>query len=714
MNMRRWVGAIVLALATVASGCGGEGTGPDDGGRDASADGTVGPRCGDGVQQGNDEVCDDGNTVSGDGCSADCRSDETCGNSIVDTAAGEMCDDGNTVDGDACRGDCGSNYRCGNGVVDLVEHGASEDEVCDDGNTVNGDGCNATCDSDETCGNGIVDVGAGEVCDDGNTEDGDECSSDCTMSMLCGNGELDGAEECDDDNTESGDGCSANCLIERCGNGRVDVGEVCDDGNSDDTDGCTAACEFTCDADADCDDANPCTGTETCANPGTEASRCVAGEPPPDGEVCGTGRVCRGGICADESCGDGEVTASEQCDDGNTVAGDGCESDCTWTCTSDGDCSDGNECNGVETCTDPSSYASRCVAGAPPTEGTVCDRDANPATRDICRTGMCFASTCGDGYTDGGATPAEQCDDGNTMPGDGCSPTCELEAPPAPTAFRVTSLELISPRITIDLSILGCFDATETPLPLVSFSVNSALEEALRPTMPASGPAGSYSLHIVDVFRPLNPTAATTAIELHLNAACMEAPTPDSCGPDATPEIMTATANNRSTGTCFMPDPADVNSRAGTPTAYTPTVNTVSGPCFITDEQSLTITLTVMGELLAIPLERARVAGTYSGTPPNRIVTGVVTGFLSETAAADILLPAGLPLIGGNPLYQHLQAGDRSAMNSDGHLIPDGCNVSGGAHEDDADTVTNDAGETVRGFWFFLNVEAELVDWTGA
>ena len=33
------------------------------------------------------ELCDDGNNRSGDGCSADCRSDETCGNAIADFAS---------------------------------------------------------------------------------------------------------------------------------------------------------------------------------------------------------------------------------------------------------------------------------------------------------------------------------------------------------------------------------------------------------------------------------------------------------------------------------------------------------------------------------------------------------------------------------------------------------------------------------------------------
>src|SRR3954471_5386119 len=41
--------------------------------------------CGDGiVDRDKGEVCDDGNIKNGDGCSADCKSDETCGNGIAD------------------------------------------------------------------------------------------------------------------------------------------------------------------------------------------------------------------------------------------------------------------------------------------------------------------------------------------------------------------------------------------------------------------------------------------------------------------------------------------------------------------------------------------------------------------------------------------------------------------------------------------------------
>ena len=57
--------------------------------------------CGDGRVDFN-EICDDGNAMAGDGCSADCLSDETCGNGVVDQAVGEECDDVNDASGDGC------------------------------------------------------------------------------------------------------------------------------------------------------------------------------------------------------------------------------------------------------------------------------------------------------------------------------------------------------------------------------------------------------------------------------------------------------------------------------------------------------------------------------------------------------------------------------------------------------------------------------------
>jgi cysteine-rich repeat protein len=55
-------------------------------------------------------------------------------------------------------------------------------------------------------------------------------------------------------------------------------------------------------------------------------------------------------------------------------------------------------------------------------EGEECD-DANTVSGDGCSESCRIETTCGDGVREGG----EQCDDGNTVAGDGCSPVCRLE-----------------------------------------------------------------------------------------------------------------------------------------------------------------------------------------------------------------------------------------------------------------------------------------------
>lgn len=61
--------------------------------------------CGDAVLD-NVEACDDGNLVSGDGCSAECTSNEACGNGVIDVQVGEDCDDNNVLSSDGCNSTC--------------------------------------------------------------------------------------------------------------------------------------------------------------------------------------------------------------------------------------------------------------------------------------------------------------------------------------------------------------------------------------------------------------------------------------------------------------------------------------------------------------------------------------------------------------------------------------------------------------------------------
>jgi len=165
--------------------------------------------CGNGVKAEN-EACDDGNRMHGDGCSADCLSDETCGNGFVDVVKQEACDDGNVISGDGCQANCAA-PTCGDGVTDEASN-----EVCDDGadnSDMVADACRTNCQR-HFCGDHVTD--GDEVCDDGNSTPGDGCFYNCQSKEICGNGYVDTAagEQCDDANALSHDGCSR-CRVEQ-------------------------------------------------------------------------------------------------------------------------------------------------------------------------------------------------------------------------------------------------------------------------------------------------------------------------------------------------------------------------------------------------------------------------------------------------------------------------------------------------------------------
>jgi cysteine-rich repeat protein len=90
---------------------------------------------------------------------------------VAQAGLGEECDDGNNITGDGCTPECVLEY-CGDGLINnnmsqrtVAAHLAKPLEECDDGNTVNGDGCDWDCQR-EICGNKVVQ--SGEECDDGN------------------------------------------------------------------------------------------------------------------------------------------------------------------------------------------------------------------------------------------------------------------------------------------------------------------------------------------------------------------------------------------------------------------------------------------------------------------------------------------------------------------------------------------------------------------
>ena len=518
------------------------GTG-DMGGQNENPEGGMGGAppavCGDGVLEAG-ELCDDGNTVDGDGCSSDCTMSDpdylcmegqpcvrvvTCGNGIIE--GNEVCDDGNTTDGDGCSGDCSSidpGYACekpGEPCVALPVCGngvREQGEQCDDGNDKSGDGCSSACQLEDgyfcppgqacvklKCGDGVRTPDEG--CDDGNTKNGDGCSSKCTVEdgwacgtsgckPICGDGKIVGNEGCDDGNAVSGDGCSAACQVEPfynctgtpstctstivCGDGTLEPGEVCDPGIAGES-ACYATGALACQG-YDTGLVNPpvcnngvveygegCDGnvpgcTMCKVDPGyvcPAAGVCFKLPVCGDGELqageqCDTGLTngvgcqdcmiqsgyfCSGqpSVCVASVCGDGILAPNEQCDDHNTANGDGCSSTCTvesgWACPPNTGClpvcGDGILVTPYEQC-DPTPANATACTNCKLNAGYTCGANGlGPCKATVC--GNATAPTAAPGTTAYvtaaklAAEPGEGCDDGNTIAGDGCGPTCQLE-----------------------------------------------------------------------------------------------------------------------------------------------------------------------------------------------------------------------------------------------------------------------------------------------
>jgi cysteine-rich repeat protein len=340
--------------------------------------------CGNGIIEPPNEECDDGNNLSGDGCSSTCIIDQPlpkCGDGILDP--GEECDDNNTIDDDGCSADCKIEPICGNGLVE-------EGETCDKGILAGKDGaCPTSCDDGKAC---TKDSMTGSV---------NDCDVVCSHQAI---------DEC-----KGGDGCcSAGCNIlsdsycpPTCGDGIVSPpDETCDNAI---LAGQSGACPANCDDGENCTKDSATGSIEKCNITCSHETiiNCISG----DG-CCPKGCTIANDDDCTAKCGDGVLTPPETCDYAIHAGEAGaCPADCNDgnACTTDSMAGSAAKCN--VTCHHQTIL--KCQSG----DGC-CAAGCNNNNDSEC------SPVCGNGVVEAG----EQCDDGNRVGGDACSAKCTIES----------------------------------------------------------------------------------------------------------------------------------------------------------------------------------------------------------------------------------------------------------------------------------------------
>ncbi len=704
MDLRLLVSLCAAGLALVACG---DNLRPAT--EDAAGDGPI-AICGDGVI-GRGEDCDDGDTLADAVCTATCTF--TCGNGVLDDAFGERCDPGITSGAGACPATCDDGMACtadvraGEGCQVTCEHAAITTPIAGDGCCPTGATSLTDPDCGVVCGNGVLEPG--ELCDPGIASGAGACPLTCSDGLNCTQDALVGAGTCAAMCTATpittpvdGDGCcppggtpaTDDDCRPTCGNGTLDPGETCDLAITGGPGACPTVCTdgMVCTADVL---ANPGTCTAACAFTPITTPRSGDGCCPP-GATPATDNDCPPG------CGNGVVDPGETCDTA-VLAGPG---RCPTTC-SDGVACTRDVLTGGGTCTAACSFPpivtpapgdGCCPVGANATTdndcpavcgngvvepGETCDRTIAAGLPGACPTACSDGLACTrDSLTGPGTCTAACAFTPITAPanGDGCcpagaTPATDSDCVVTPTAFRLRDLDLRDPHVFINF--IGCRDVTETPL--AGFSVNGELQTNVQTDGDLDG---DLDLSIATVFRPLDQTAgATPAFELHF-PTCRPPLDSTTCTrtPAASPAILTTATNGVGATACL----AALTGTIGAP-AYSPAITAASAPCYVSARTTLTIDLGG----IPITLRDAQIAATYVGAPASNTTNGLLRGFISETEANATILPASLPLVGGQRLSS---------------LLPGG--MGNCSTRDDRDT---NAG--VRGWWFYLNFTAPVVPW---
>lgn len=352
--------------------------------------------------------------------------------------------------------------------------------VCNDGNpctqtdTCQGGACTGAnlvlCSSLDQChAAGVCDTATG-LCSNPTKPNGTACSDGnaCTQTDICENGACAGGNTvvcATPDQCHSAGVCDTRSGT--CSNPPKANGTACNDGNAcTQTDtcqsgACTGASPIVCSAIDQCHLAGACDATSgTCSNPiKTNGTSCS------DGNVCNGAESCNNGTCAS---GPAPVV-----DDGNPCTADACDpiAGVSHTLLSSGtSCSDGNACNGAEMC----NGSGNCSAGIPVQvdDGNACTVDSCDPIAGVSHSAAPAGMSCSDGNACngsetcngmGGCAPgsAPVLDDGNPCTMDSCDPSTGVSHV-ATASGTSCGAQMVCNDSGQCVSLQGCTDAASS------------------------------------------------------------------------------------------------------------------------------------------------------------------------------------------------------------------------------------------------------------
>ncbi|MBK9757051.1 MAG: hypothetical protein IPO88_26860 [Nannocystis sp.] len=243
-----------------------------------------------------------------------------------------------------------------------------------------------------------------------------------------------------------------------------------------------------------------------------------------------------------------------------------------------------------------------------------------------------------------------------------------LVDPDATAAFRITELTLVDPH-TYSGDMVLCQDSTDT--------YNQLFAENI----------GSFDINTTLVLHPLDPSKDTETTLDIVPAKCVPGGALVNCTDKDVPpaSIVSADFNNSEGGTCGNPVAGTLNPsyQIGDGALNKPT-----SPCFLS---ALIPSLSLqLAPTLGLPLSNVQIYAAYDLAEPQKLVQGVLFGFLPSTVAMS-----SIGVLNGAPFtpWSVLAGGN-------------GCKTS----VDDIDTVAIPK----DGVWMYFNFTAERVAWSSA